>query len=211
MLCTSHAGPHHLAGLTLSLRGLPVVEATVNPTLVDMLLPAPGGPGSALRRYEERARERLPVRTIPTGPGAGPKALRKAVRTLGRGSVLVMPGDGLWGESTIEVPLAAGRARLPTGPPRLAWMTGASLVCGCVLPRGEGRWSLHLGPARQPPAARGGTKSKPAGEWIGASVAWYAQWLEDQIAAWPELFLWRWATIHRLQYLGVEEFFEAGE
>ncbi len=207
VLATSHAGPHHLAGLGLSAAGCDVAEVAVAPARVDRLLPDPSPLGSALRRAEQRARQALPVRHLPLH--AGPGSLRQALRWLGRGGALVMPGDGLWGQGNLLAPFFAGRVRMPSGGPRLAWLAGAPLLFGGLHAQGQGRWTLRLGESRLPPDERGPTRQTAAQDWIRDSVQRYACQLQAQVRRDPALYLWRLGTIHRLQSLGAERFFEA--
>ena len=198
VLVTCHAGPHHRAGLALAARGLRVFELGLAPAAVDRVLERPSGLGRALRRHGARARRQEPVVHLSVGPGTGHASLRRALRALAEGGVVVVPGDGLWARSTLTVPLLAGRARLPTGPARLARRAGSPLVFGALAPAAEG-WVLGLGPAREPPAS--------SSEVLDAVRA-YGAWLEAQVRAQPALHLWRWATIHRLQARGLQDFFQ---
>jgi len=208
VVATSHAGPHHLAGLALAAQGRRVLELGLAPADVDRVLARSGGPTSALRRHEQRARAGLPVTHLPLGPTAGRGALRRALQALEEGSSVVLPGDGLYARATLTAPWLAGRARLPTGPARLACLAGVPLACAGLRPVGGG-WALHVGPCWEPPAGRA-LHGAAGRAFVAEAVHGYAAWLAAEARAHPAPHLWRWAVIHELQARGRADFFWPG-
>jgi len=204
VVMASHLGFHRLLGPAMHERGHRVVEMVLPPAALHTRLPDPSRLGVAMRRASHREGGVRGPRQLPADG-----FLRDAARALAAGAVVVLPGDGRWGSRFRPVPFLTGRAWMPDGAARLAWLGGASLVVAHVHVDVELRPTVVVGPAHRPPG-RGRTTAPEARHWIDDAVHRFARDLARRVRQHPELYLWRLGTLHRLQQLGRERFFEPG-
>ena len=199
VLLSSHVGHHRLLGSALDALGFPMAEVGLPAAELRRVLPDLAWTSAALHRAEDVARRRAGPQMFPvTG------FLRQAVRFLGHGGVLVMPGDGRWGRRFHPVPFLGGIAHLPTGGARMAALAGAPVLLTHAIRTGPGRHQLRLGPVRFAPV-EGQVHDRT---WVEQTVRWYARHLEGTVREFPQQYLFRLAILHRQQERGLERFYE---
>lgn len=130
----------------------------------------------AFERLRARLHDSLGIIEAPIDDGMGTwLALRDALLN---DEVVVMQGDrAVPGQKSEVVPFLHGHLRLPTGPVRLAQLTGSPIIPVFTLASGKGGYRVLLKPAIE---ADGGD-SGAAGRNLGSSMALLA--LADAIAA----------------------------
>jgi KDO2-lipid IV(A) lauroyltransferase len=98
---------------------------------------------AGFERIRQRVREHLGVIESPIDEGL--PALFKLRDALEANEVVVMQGDrAMLGQRAQAVPFLHGRLRMPTGPVKLARLTGSPIVPVFVLRGRRGRFRIHL-------------------------------------------------------------------
>jgi KDO2-lipid IV(A) lauroyltransferase len=139
IVVTTHQSSVDLAGQAIAARGMRIGV---------LILPTPAESFLSLNEI----REAQGLETLPVGP----LAVRKALRLLREGGILVVGGDRpVKGQGTI-VDFFGRPTLLPDGHARLALRTQAAVFCGYVRLE-DGRYYVRFRPVE---VARGGTKDE---------------------------------------------------
>ncbi|MFN0010132.1 MAG: lysophospholipid acyltransferase family protein [Phycisphaerales bacterium] len=168
VLATAHLGSFE-AGLLALRRVEPIVHVVFK-----------RDPCAPFERMRSALRRSLGVREAPVDDGL-PTWLRLRDALL-RNEVVVMQADrALPGQQSAVVTFLGGSLRVPTGPARLARLTGSPIVPVFAVRRADGRHDIHLGrpiDANEPGSAGGDGAVLALARAIEAVVAKHpAQWL----------------------------------
>ena len=140
----------------------------------------------AFERLRARLHDSLGIIETPIDDGVGAwLALREALLN---DEVIVMQGDrAVRGQKSEVVPFLHGHVRLPTGPVRLAQLTGAPIIPVFALPSGRGGHRVLLKPAIE----AGGGNATGFDRNPGPSVALraLADAIAEVVAAYPHQWL----------------------
>ena len=136
VLVGAHMANWELGGAAMSYRGAPVL-AIVQPH-----------PNPRVHRFFVSQRERHNYRVLPVGHAARP-----ILRHLTANGLVAMLGDRPYGEEGLEIDFFGHAALLPTGPARLALITGAELIPWFVLRRFDDSFMIAFEPPIPRPAA----------------------------------------------------------
>lgn len=138
----------------------------------------------AFEQARSRLRKRLGVIEAPIDDGwTSWLSLRDALR---RNEVVVMQGDrALPGQRSQAVPILHGHVRLPTGPVRLARITGSPIIPVFAPRQTDGRYRILLGTPIEP-AAMDASQDAADGP---RELARFAQALSEVIANYPAQWL----------------------
>ncbi len=174
VLLTGHYGAFDLAGATVARHGHPVhffVRGQSNP-LVDAEL--------------QGRRAQLGAGVVPHGIG-----VRGALRALRMNACVALVADQDAGRRGIFVDFFGTPASTPPGPAELCVRTGAPLVLGYLVRRGDGSYEGHMLPPIDPPASGDDAAD------VRVLTQLHATALESWIRERPEQWLWthrRWKT-----------------
>jgi lauroyl/myristoyl acyltransferase len=129
VLVGAHMGNWEMVGAAASLRGAPVL-AIVQPH-----------PNPRVHRFFMSQRERLDYRVLPVGHAARP-----ILRHLAANGLVALLGDRPYGEEGLEVEFFGRATLLPTGPARLALISGAELIPWFVVRRFDDSFTIAFEP-----------------------------------------------------------------
>ena len=139
-------------------------------------------PSRDFEAMRARVRRMLGVIEVPIEDGL--QAWMHLREALSRGEVVVMQADrAMPGQRSVAVPFLHGTLRVPTGPARLALLTGCPIVPVFTVRRTSGRFAVHLCPAIEP-----GHTVAASGD-VGAIVAAMAGAIEAMVARYPTQWL----------------------
>jgi len=135
LLVTAHFGNWELGGAVITALGYHL-NAVVLPERVEQI-----------NRLFQRQREQRGINLLPLG--GSPLALRRCLR---RGELVALLGDRDFTHNGASVPFFGAAARLPHGPARLAFRTGAPLVPTFLLRQVDDTFVLRCHPPILPAA-----------------------------------------------------------
>jgi KDO2-lipid IV(A) lauroyltransferase len=136
VLVGAHMGNWEMVGAAASLRGAPVL-AIVQPH-----------PNPRVHRFFMSQREKLNYRVLPVGHAARP-----ILRHLTSNGIVALLGDRPYGEEGLEVEFFGRATILPTGPARLALISGAELIPWFVVRRSDDSFMIAFEPPIPRPAS----------------------------------------------------------
>ena len=131
-------------------------------------------------RMRSALRRSLGVREAPIDDGLGTwLGLRDALL---RDEVVVLQGDrAVAGQQSAVVPFLGGSLRIPTGPVRLAALTGSPIVPVFAIRRADGRHDIHLAAPIEP--------TQPTRTGSSAALCAVAKSIEQVVAKHPDQWL----------------------
>jgi KDO2-lipid IV(A) lauroyltransferase len=166
VLVSAHLANWELGGAALSHRGVPML-AVVKPH-----------PNPRVHRLFMRQRERMNYRVLPLGRAALP-----VLRHLRESGVVALLGDRPYGEEGVEVEFFGRPARFPSGPARLALVSGAAFIPFFVLRRFDDSFLMVV----EPPIPR--PETPPRAERAKLMTQAFARVLEGYVRENPSQWL----------------------
>lgn len=115
------------------------------------------------------------------------ETLRALSEALSQNAIIVLMGDGMAASRLVELPFLNGRMPFPTGPARLAALTGAGIVCVFSILEGLFRHRFVVHPAIY--------CSQSSSEAIETTVQAYVATFENYVRRYP----WAWWSWRRLE------------